>query len=177
MKVKQYLSEAYRSIYENDFEQALYWFEQALCIEPDNADIHYRHSITSARSNYLDKALAHARLATTLAPDHKEYMLHFDRLRAKELLRLARRHLEGAADDTINRSERAVRLLARAGELDPLSVEVQAWLAIAYGEMGRYDAALSALREANTLPQDEVVTRQLTELEQIFENKLNQSSS
>ncbi|WMT42715.1 hypothetical protein RE628_10655 [Paenibacillus sp. D2_2] len=177
MKVKQYLSEAYRSIYENDFEKALYWFEQALSIEPDNADLHYRHSITSARSNCLDKALVHASIATTLAPNHKEYVLHFDCLRAKELLGIARRHLEGAADDTINRSERAVRLLARAGELDPLSVEVQAWLAIAYGEMGRYDAALSALREAYSLPQDEVVTRQLAELEQQLENKLNQSST
>ena len=177
MKAKQCLNEAYRSIYENDFEQALYWFEQALSVEPDNADIHYRYSITSARSNCLDKALAHARLAATLAPDHAEYMLHFDRLRAKELLGIARRHLEGKTEDKMNRSERAVRLLERAGELDPVSVDVQAWLAIAYGEMGRYDTALSALREAYALPQDEVVTRQLTELERQLENKLNQSSS
>lgn len=177
MKAELYLSKAYRSIYENDFEQALYWFEQALGVEPDNADIHYRHSITSARSNLLDKALAHARLAAKLAPDHKEYMLHFDRLRAKELTVMARTHLENSVEDRVFRSERAVSLLVRAGELDPLSVEVQIWLAIAYGEMAQYEAALRTLREAYALPQDEGIARQLTELEQQLENRLNKSSS
>lgn len=54
MKAEDYLQRAYRSIYENDFAQAMHWFERALDVQPDHADIHYRYSITCARSGQLE---------------------------------------------------------------------------------------------------------------------------
>ncbi|RCX23293.1 tetratricopeptide repeat protein [Fontibacillus phaseoli] len=170
MKAEDYLKKAYRSIYENDFEQAIQWFEQALTLEPDNGDIHYRCSITCARSNRLEKAMAHARLAAAIAPLQEEYKLHFDRLQSKELTNMAKRLLEGdSAESSVNKSkiaEPASRLLVRAVQLDPLSVEAQVWLAIAYAELEQYESALQAVREAAVLPQDEGVAKQLLELEQ-----------
>lgn len=170
MKSEEYLKKAYRSIYENDFEQAIQWFEQALALEPDNGDIHYRCSITCARSNRLEKALVHARLAAALAPLQEEYMLHFDRLQSKELTLMAKRLLEGeSGGSSVNKAgaaEPASRLLERAVELDPLSVDAQIWLAIAYTELEQYESALNAAQEAASLPQDDGIAKHLQELEQ-----------
>lgn len=169
MKAEDYLKKAYRSIYDNDFEQAISWFEQALTIEPDNADIHYRCSITCARSNRLDKAIAHARLASALAPAQEEYKLHFDRMQSKELTQLAKKRLNstsGGDVQDVNTANSVIRLLKRAVQLDPMSVDSQVWLAIAYAETGQYGSALKALRDASTLPQDESVAAQLRKLEQ-----------
>ncbi|MEF2964325.1 tetratricopeptide repeat protein [Paenibacillus sp. M1] len=157
-------------MYENDFEQAIQHFEEALAIEPDNADVHYRCSITCARSNRLDRALAHARLATALAPLQEEYKLHFDRMQSKELTVMAKRLLEGdTAGSSVNKEGvvvPALRLLERAAQLDPLSVDSRVWLAIAYAELEQYELALNAVQEASALPQDDVIAKQLAELEQ-----------
>ncbi|MEK5165088.1 tetratricopeptide repeat protein [Paenibacillus sp. FSL R5-0527] len=176
MKAEEFLYKAYRSIYENDFEQAQHWFEQALAAEPDHADIHYRYSITCARSNRLDKALMHARLAAALAPDQEEYRLHYDRLQSMELTHMAKKRLEGREESGRNAAEPATRMLKRAVELDPLSVDAQVWLAIAYGELGRYEQALHAVREAAALPVDAGIANELQELEQRFKSKIKQSS-
>ncbi|MGG6309552.1 tetratricopeptide repeat protein [Paenibacillus macerans] len=176
MKVEDYLQKAYRSIYENDFEQALAWFEQALAIQPDHADVHYRYSITCARSGRLDKALQHARLAAALDPAQEEYKLHDARLQAMELTRMARKQLEKTDGKRKPAAEPASRMLKRAVELDPLSVDAQVWLAIAYGELEWYESALQAVREASALPLDDAVAKQLKEMEQRFKSKIDHSS-
>lgn len=180
MKSEDYLKKAYRSIYENDFEQAIQWFEEALALAPDNADIHYRCSITCARSNRLEKAMAHARLASAIAPQQEEYKLHFDRMQSKELTMMAKRLLEGEGRDnesipprSASAAASAVNLLERAVRLDPLSVDAQAWLAIAYTEQGKYESAFQALTEAAALPQDESTAKQLRELTQRIKKYMN----
>lgn len=182
MKVEEYLKKAYRSIYLNDFEQAIYWFEQALLMEPDHADIHYRFSITCARSNRLEKAITHARLASALASSHEEYKIHYDRLQSKELTLMAKklvqehsRHDGKQAD--LNVIQSAVRLLKRAAVLDPLSVDTQVWLALAFIELRQFKSALKAVREASTLPQDDSIAKQLLELEQLINKYMDQSLS
>lgn len=126
MKAEEFLYKAYRSIYENDFEQAQHWFEQALAAEPDHADIHYRYSITCARSNRLDKALMHARLAAALAPDQEEYRLHYDRLQSMELTHMAKKRLEGREESGRNAAER------------PRACSSGPWNLIRYPRMLRY---------------------------------------
>lgn len=175
MKAEQFLQKAYRSIYENDFEQAQYWFEQALAVQPDHADMHYRYSITCARSGRLDKALMHARLASALEPEQDEYKIHYDRMQSKELTNMAKKLLEDDGAFT-GHTETASRLLRRAAELDPLSVEAQVWLAIAYGELEQYELALQAIREASALPLDQSMALQLQELEQRFKLNIDHSS-
>ncbi|WHX47348.1 hypothetical protein QNH46_14375 [Paenibacillus woosongensis] len=177
MQVEQNLQKAYRSIFDNDFEGAIHWFEQALAEGQDNADIHYRLSITCARSGQLEKAIHHARLAATLEPAHMEYKSHYDRLQSKELTLMAKKLVEKPQDPVRGLAKSAVALLERAVQLDPLSVIAQLWLSIAYGELQQYTLALRAVREAMQLPQDEAITKQLQQLEQRFASKINQSSS
>ncbi|MNW51033.1 Tetratricopeptide repeat protein [compost metagenome] len=182
MKAEEYLRKAYRSIYENDFEQALQWFEHALVAEPDNGDIHYRYSITCARSNRLEKAITHARLASALAPSHEEYKIHYDRLQSKELTLMAKKLVEDNSgnDDRkadLSAIQSAVRLLKRASLLDPLSVETQVWLALAYIEQRKFKYALTAVREAAALPQDDGVAKELLELERRIIKYMDQSPS
>lgn len=176
MKAEDYLQRAYRSIYENDFAQALYWFEQALDVQPDHADIHYRYSITCARSGQLDKALQHARLAVALEPVQDEYKLHYDRLQSMELTQMAKRLVETAGGKRKTAAEPASRMLKRAVELDPLSLDAQVWLAITYGEMEHYELALQAVRDASALPLDAGAASQLKEMEQRLKQQIKQSS-
>lgn len=176
MKAEDYLQRAYRSIYENDFAQALSWFERALVVQPDHADIHYRYSITCARSGQLDKALQHARLAAALEPAQDEYKLHYDRLQSMELTQMARRQLEKAGNKRKSAAEPAARILKRAVELDPLSLDAQVWLAITYGELECYELALQAVRDASALPLDAGAAGQLKEMEQRLMHQIKQSS-
>ncbi|MNH36084.1 hypothetical protein D3C79_968410 [compost metagenome] len=77
----------------------------------------------------------------------------------------------------LNAIQSAERLLTRAALLDPLSIEAQVWLALAYIELGRYHDALSSVREASTLPQDDSIAKQLLELKQRITKYLDQSPS
>lgn len=171
MKAREYLEKAYYSIYENDFEGAIHWFECALAVEPDNADIHYRYSITCARSNRLDKAITHARLSSDLMPQHEEYLIHFNRLQSKKLTNTAKKQLEKIHGEKEEVNESLIQMLEEAIELDPLSVEAQVWLAITYAELEEYTLALDAVQAASALPQDEIIARQLLELEQRFKDR------
>lgn len=183
MKVEEYLKKAYRSIYLNDFEAAIHWFEQALLIEPDHADIHYRFSITCARSNRLEKAITHARLASALASSHEEYKIHYDRLQSKELTLMARKLIQEHSKYNGNKTDHnaviqsAIRLLQRAAVLDPLSVDTQVWLALAFIELRQFKSALKAVKEASSLPQDDSIAKQLLELEQLINKYMDQSLS
>ena len=60
MKPESYIQKAYRCILQNDFEEALRWFEQAIIANPGDAEVHYRCSITYGRSNKLEMAITHA---------------------------------------------------------------------------------------------------------------------
>ncbi|MMZ68108.1 hypothetical protein D1872_307580 [compost metagenome] len=83
---------------------------------------------------------------------------------------MAKRLLEGESAGSAvgagSTSKPAASLLERAVRLDPLSVDAQVWLAIAYTELEQYDRALSAVQEASVLPQDVGIAKQLQELEQ-----------
>lgn len=176
MQGEQQLKRAFRSILDNDFEGAIHWFEQALAEGPDNADIHFRLSITCARSGRLGQAIHHARLAATLEPAHGEYKSHYDRLQSREFTLMAKKQLEQPEMNS-GLAKSAVVLLERAVHLDPLSVFAQLWLAIAYGELQQYSRALQAVQEAYLLPQDDIIAQHLLKLEQRFKSKINQSSS
>lgn len=172
MRSEEFLSNAYTSILQNDFEQAIHWFEEALAIEPNDGDIHYRCSITYARSNRLEKAIQHAKEAVLLSPDQKIYIIHFERLQALEMTLVAKKILDSSDGNTKVEGEELIRILQKAVELDPISIDAKFWLAVAYGEMKQYDLALHALSEAKALLQDESIVIGLSELEQRFKTLL-----
>jgi tetratricopeptide (TPR) repeat protein len=156
------LQKAYRAILNSDFEQAAQWFERAIEAEPDNADYHYRLSITYARSNKLPGAVEHAAAAARLAPGCEQYRLHLAILRARELLVRAERDMGGGA----SQPHYAAAMLKQAIALDPLCVEAYLLLAVAADRIGDAALAIRSVHDALRLdPHNEAALALLPQLE------------
>ncbi len=141
MEGKDKVGKAYESILYGDFEQAIYWFEQAMADEPDNAEYPYRCSISCSRSGKWAKALEYARLAVQLAPEHSKYQYQLGMVEARWLTAQALRLLESASPDYAA----ACELLEEAYERDPLHAQTLLLLAAAYDKQARYPEAMHAL--------------------------------
>ncbi|AHD05218.1 tetratricopeptide repeat protein [Paenibacillus larvae] len=165
MNGEQEIQKAYQALLDNDFEQAIDCFEQAVRRDPLNADFHYKLSISCARSGKLKKALAHARDALRLAPNDEVYLLHSRNLKAKSLMQQAGKFLKEGK----NEQHKAIRLLKEAVILDPLFFEAFILLSVSYDDLEDYTMALKSVHEALKLnPADE--TAQTLRAE--YENKL-----
>lgn len=177
MKADDILTKAYKCILDNDFEQAINCFEQAIASEPERADVRYRCSITYARSGKLDMAIHHAEEAMRLAPEEQNYALHHLRLKAKQMTQDAVKMLQFRQDSDHETALKAVRLLESAARMDPLSAQTQIWLAVAYGELKDYRRALAAVWEASALMQDDPVSEHLKKLEQRFKTYMDHTTN
>lgn len=153
------IQKAYESILSHDFERAIEWFERAVAEQPDNAAYHFSLSITYARSNKLAKAVAHAEEACRLDPQARNYALHLNTLKSRQLMQEAEKQLH---EDSLQLAE-AVRLLEEAVKRDALSVEALVMLALAYGKQKRFKEAEEALKEALRLEPHHKEARQLKE--------------
>jgi tetratricopeptide (TPR) repeat protein len=152
MEARKYVERAYASILNHDFEKAIEWFEQAIQIEPDNASVQYKISITYARNNKLSKAMEHAAEAVRLEPDNETYRYHRSHLQARELMGQAGRYMEQRNADP----HMAIACLKNAIKEDPLLKEAYVMLGMAHASLGDYHQAISAIQEAVRLdPADE----------------------
>lgn len=175
-KADDFLAEAYKSILDNDFEQAIHWFDQALVTSPVNADIHYRCSVTCARSSRIEKALYHAGQAVYLEPDTDEYALHYERLQGVDMTQQALKLLE-TPQVTKDLAREAAILLEKAVKKDPLSSQAFVGLAAAYSELGEHRLAWTSVKEAINLLEGDPSVKSLLEWEQRIKSNINQSSS
>lgn len=172
MDGKQQIKKAYESILGNDFEQAIEWFEQAVAREPENADYHYKISITYVRSNKLNKALVHAQTAFELAAGNKEYRYHLQNLQALKLAQQAEQYLQESSEHL----DLAIPLLQRAITLDPLCMQAHLLLGFAHGGEGNYQLAAEAVKEALKLdPQHQIAKRLLDDYEYMLKEMLQQA--
>lgn len=167
MDGKQHIQKAYESIIQQDFEQAIDWFEKAVADEPLNALYRYSLSISYARSNKLTKAIEHATEACNLAPQTDNYQLHLNTLKAKSLLLQAEQWLY----KDHQRLSEAESLLKMAIQLDPLSLEALLMLALAYGIQERYNEAVQILVEASRLDPQHIEVIQLLTDYQLLKHK------
>lgn len=160
------IRKAYEAILNHDFEQAINSFERAIQLEPNNAEYHYKLSITLARSNKLTDALQHAMIACHLNQGHEEYVSHWRHLRAKELIVQANKHLVPGNEHLSH----ALKLLKKATDLDPLLTEAWLLLGITYAGLNDYVQARQALQSVFRLdPEHEVAVK----LAITYDNKLN----
>lgn len=136
------IKKAYESILGGDFEQAVSWFEQAIAVNPQRADYHYRCSITCARSAKWGKARHHAQEAVRLDGDHQEYKYHLDTVMARIMATEAVHLLESGRQPT----EDAVQLLQHALELDPLYGKAYLVLGAAQAEAEQYEEAAASIK-------------------------------
>ncbi|CAH1217254.1 MULTISPECIES: tetratricopeptide repeat protein [Paenibacillus] len=161
MKPEDYLQRAYRCILQNDFEQAIRWFETAILAYPGHAELYYRCSITQARSQHLSSALEYARKAVDLSGGTEEYLLHLHTLEAKQRTNQAKALLEQGDGKSPEHCVQAVALLSEAIRLDSLQLEAHVLLALAYIELNEFKRALSTVREALALDPQNVQLQQL----------------
>ncbi|MEK4432332.1 tetratricopeptide repeat protein [Paenibacillus sp. FSL M7-0802] len=150
MKAEEYVQKAYQCILQNDFEQAVEWFEKAISAQPDHAEHYFRCSVTYARSGRLEQALAYAEHAVRLAPQQDEYILHLHAQEARQHTEKARKMLDVDRATPQVRQD-AILLLERAIALDPLCGDAFLLLALIYDELNEYKLAVQAAREAAAL--------------------------
>ncbi|MGW8957745.1 tetratricopeptide repeat protein [Paenibacillus sp. NPDC055715] len=150
MKAEEYVQKAYQCILQNDFEQAVEWFEKAISAQPDHAEHYFRCSVTYARSGRIEQALAYAGAAVRLAPQQDEYVLHLHTMEARQQTEKARKMLDVDRATPQVRTD-AILLLEQAIALDPLCGDAFMLLALVYAEMNEYKLAVQAAHEAAAL--------------------------
>lgn len=139
-----YVKQAYESILQGDYEQAIRAFEQAIEADPDNPVYHHKCSITCLRSAKWQKARKHAEEAARLRPDDAEYRFHLASVEARITAEEAKQELASVDPDYAS----VIGRLRSAIERDPLLDEAYLLLAAAYGATGRFDEAAASAREA-----------------------------
>lgn len=178
VKPESYIQKAYRCILQNDFEEALRWFEQAIIANPGDAEVHYRCSITYGRSNKLEMAITHAEEAVRLQPDKPEYALHLQHIKAAELVQRARKMVENRKDVTKAELYQAVGHLKSAVAMDPLYAQAYVWLALVYSELDEHALAISTLKEVISLyPQESGLQHIMEELKQRLKSYMQDTAS
>jgi len=144
MNGDEHVKQAYESILQGDYEQAIRCFEQAIDAHPDNPAYHYKCSITCARSAKWAKAMVHAEEAERLDPDNAVYGYHLRTVKARTLIAEAEATLASDSPDFLA----AIEALREATGLDPLSDAAFLMLSAAYGALGRYGEAAASAEEA-----------------------------
>lgn len=151
------IKKAYEFIFNSDFEQAIYWFEQAIEAEPENAFYYHICAVSCARSGKWAKAKQHAETALRLDPEDAEYKYHLQTVEAKLLFAEADLLLAKIPPKLAEAAE----LLDRATALDPLSFDAFYTLGVLYAALHQYDKAAINAREAMRLDPGHSAARRL----------------
>lgn len=151
------IRKAYEHIFHSDFEEAIYWFEQAIAAEPDNASYYHKCAVSCARSGKWPKAKVYADVAEKLEPDNEEYRFHSQVIQSRLLLAEANGLISGETPDL----KEAAELLRHAIMLDPLSFDAHYTLAMVYMTDGVLDEAIECAREALRLDPNHSAARRL----------------
>lgn len=151
------IRKAYEYIFNSDFEAAIYWFEQAIAAEPENAGYYHKCAVSCARSGKWTKAKVYADIAEKLEPDNEEYRFHSQIIQSRLLLAEANGLI---MEESPNYKEAAERL-RHAIALDPLSFDAYYTLALVCSISGQLEEALDYAREALRLDPNHSTARRL----------------
>ena len=176
MKSEDYIQQAYRCILQNDFVEAIRLFEEAISLNPLDAEIYYKCSITYARNNRLVKGIEYAERALHLAPDKVVYQLYLQHLKAMYLVQESKKQMDQVQNPTVIDLYKTVSSLKEAIELDPLYGEAYVCLALAYSELNEHATAIATLKEALfLLPAEQGLDKLLEQLKKKFKDYMNGS--
>ncbi|WP_424766041.1 tetratricopeptide repeat protein [Paenibacillus sp. sgz302251] len=151
------IKKAYEFIFNSDFEQAIYWFEQAIAAEPENASFYHKCAVSCARSGKWTKAKQYAESAVSLEPEYPEYVYHLQTVEANLLLAEADLLLAEESPELI----KAVDLLKQAAVLDPLCFEAYYRIGVVYAALDQLDEAVIHAKEAVRLNPTHSAARRL----------------
>lgn len=151
------IRKAYEYILHSDFEQAIFWFEQAIAVDPNNATYYHKCAVSCARSGKWAKAKGYAEIAAKLDTQNEEYRYHLQVIRAQLLLADANERLAASPPML----DEAAELLHQAVLLDPLSFDAYYTLGLVYATIGQLDEAIEHAREALRLDPEHSAARRL----------------
>lgn len=151
------IRKAYEYIFHSDFEGAIYWFEQAIAAEPENAAYYHKCAVSCARSGKWPKAKIYADVAEKLEPNNEEFRYHSQVIQSRLLLAEAN-SLFGKKNQAL---KEAAELLRHAVALDPLSFDAFYTLAMVCASEGLLDEAIEHAREALRLDSQHAAARRL----------------
>lgn len=151
------IRKAYEYILNSDFEAAIYWFEQAIAAEPDNAGYYHKCAVSCARSGKWPKAKIYADIAERLEPDNEEFRYHSQLVRSQVLLAEANVLLARTPPLLMDAED----LLRQAAALDPIGFDARYKLAIVCQTRGYLDEALMHTREALRLDPQHAAAKRL----------------
>ncbi|GKU79514.1 tetratricopeptide repeat protein [Paenibacillus sp. L3-i20] len=151
------IRKAYEFIFNNDFEGAIFWFEQAIATEPNNASYYHKCAVSCARSGKWSKAKVYGDVAEMLEPDNEEYRYHSGLIQARLLLVEANGLINEASPNLLQAAE----LLRQAIILDPICFDAFYTLAIVCSTVGFLDEAIEHAREALRLDPQHSAARRL----------------
>jgi tetratricopeptide (TPR) repeat protein len=143
MEIKNnYVHDAYTAIFNQDFQKAIDFFKKAIRTNPKNSSLFYKLSITYARNNELNCAIASTKEAISLDSNNKVYHIHLQNLLIKKLAYDAKRALDKNEDVS-----KYIEELSHFIELDPLQVDLRLILGLIFLSQGDYTKADEQMRE------------------------------
>lgn len=151
------IQKAYEYILLSDFEQAIYWFEQAIAADPHNAAYYHKCAVSCGRSGKWTKAKEYAEIAETLDSQNEEYRYHLQVIKARLLLAEANALLAVSPPML----DEAAELLHEAARMDPLSFDAYYTLGVVYAAKGQLDQAIANSREALKLEPEHAAAKRL----------------
>lgn len=139
---KEFIKEAYRAIFQKDYQRAIDLFKKAISRDSKNPTFYYKLSVTYARNNNLKEAIAAIEQALALCPQDIVYQQHLEVLKGRQLAKEAWILMQkGIAGDQV------FPLLEEAIRLDPINSQTRLLYAWLLKEQGKKKDGMKVLQE------------------------------
>lgn len=139
---KEFIKEAYRAIFQKDYQKAIELFKKAISRDVTNPNYYYKLSITYARNNNLEDAMATIQQAIQLNPNNAVYRQHQAFLEGRILAKDALSKMRKGEEMSV-----ILPLLEQSIELDPINTQSRLLYAVLLKKQGMVDEAADALQE------------------------------
>lgn len=139
---KEFIKEAYRAIFQKDYQRAIELFKKAIQRDSNNPTYYYKLSVTYARNNNVKQAIMAVEEALKLRPDNSLYQQHLQILKGREMAKQAMEEVEAGTS-----IEKVLPLLEASIHLDPINTRSRLLYAWLLHESGQCKEAIMAIRE------------------------------
>lgn len=139
---KEFIKEAYRAIFQKDYQRAIDLFKKAISRDEKNPTFYYKLSVTYARNNNLKEAMDAIKQALALCPQDIVYQQHMEMLRGRLLAKEAWIQMEKGVE-----AEHIYPLLEESIHLDPINSQTRLLYAWLLKEQGKRKDGMKVLKE------------------------------
>lgn len=139
---KEFIKEAYRAIFQKDYQRAIDLFKKAISRDSNNPTFYYKLSVTYARNNNLKEAVAAIEQALALRPHDPVFQQHIDMLKGRQLAKEAWMQIQKGME-----ADCVFPLLEESIRLDPINSQTRLLYAWLLKEQGKTKDGMNVLNE------------------------------